>query len=31
MANWVMFNSAEFKMFETMYGLTREVDYAKSF
>ncbi len=31
MATWTMFNSAEFRMFETLYGLTRDVDYAKTF
>jgi hypothetical protein len=31
MATWTMFNSAEFRMFETMHGLTRDVDYSKTF
>ena len=31
MATWTMFNSAEFRMFETMHGLTRDIDYSKTF
>jgi hypothetical protein len=31
MATWTLFNSAEFRMFETMHGLTRDVDYSKTF
>ena len=31
MANWAMFNSAELRLFENMYGLTRDIDYAKTF
>ncbi len=30
-ANWVMFNKDLMKLFETTYGVTRDIDYAKTF